>query len=143
MFRALARIVRQHGGMTRPRLGAVAPRTAAERPRMEFLARRAVSTVTTTPTPAPVSRRPELRHISSTTPLLLSSNMDYEGVPDDVAKLIHQHSKKVQTPVNLQALMRTGRGEFLEKHFEKDKVEEHTATELVLMQVSGVGSEGI
>ena len=142
MFRALPRIVRQHGGMTRPRLGAVAPRTAAERPRMEFLARRAVSTVTTTPTPVS-SRRPELRHISSTTPLLLSSNMDYEGVPDDVAKLINPHAKKVQTPVNLQALMRTGRGEFLEKHFEKDKVEEHTATELVLMQVSGVGSEGI
>jgi hypothetical protein len=63
--------------------------------------------------------------------------MEYEGVTDDVAKLINLHAKKVQTPVNLQALMRTGRGEFLEKHFEVDAVEKHTATELVLMQVSG------
>ncbi|KAL3908931.1 MAG: hypothetical protein SGARI_002840 [Bacillariaceae sp.] len=88
-------------------------------------------------------RQHQDRHnYSSTTPLLLSANImgNYEGVPDDVAKLITQHAKKVQTPVNLQALMRTGRGEFLEKHFEKDTVEDHTATELVLMQVSGVAS---
>jgi hypothetical protein len=53
-----------------------------------------------------------------------------------VAKLINTHAKKVQTPVSLQALMRTGRGEFLDKHFEDATVDDHTATELVLLQVN-------
>ncbi|KAG7368256.1 two component system sensor histidine kinase [Nitzschia inconspicua] len=75
------------------------------------------------------------RFISFTQPML-SREMEYEGVPPDVAKLINTHAKKVQTPVSLQALMRTGRGEFLDKHFEDAAVEKHTATELVLMQVA-------
>ncbi|KAG7347603.1 two component system sensor histidine kinase [Nitzschia inconspicua] len=75
------------------------------------------------------------RFISFTQPML-SQEMEYEGVPPDVAKLINTHAKKVQTPVSLQALMRTGRGEFLDKHFEDAAVEKHTATELVLMQVA-------
>lgn len=67
--------------------------------------------------------------------MLLSQDLEYQGVPANVAKQINSHAKKVQTPVSLQALMRTGRGEFLDKHFEGAEVEKHTATELVLMQV--------
>jgi len=78
---------------------------------------------------------PTLRNISNRT-LPLLSPMEYEGVPSDVSELINSHAKKVQTPVSLQALMRTGRGEFLDKHFEDETVEKHTATELVLMQVA-------
>lgn len=87
---------------------------------------------------SPIQHNPhqqQHRLISSTRPLLFSTDMEYEGVPADVAKLINMHAKKVQTPVSLQALMRTGRGEFLDKHFEDVAVEKHTATELVLMQV--------
>jgi hypothetical protein len=64
------------------------------------------------------------------------------------SKLINRHAKKAQTSVSLQALMRTGRGEFLHKTFGDDSgggggggstpsvaVDNHTATELVLMQV--------
>lgn len=39
--------------------------------------------------------------------------------------------------MSLQALMRTGRGEYLHKTFGSDAVERHAATELVLMQVAG------
>ena len=62
--------------------------------------------------------------------------MDYDGVPDDVAKLINDHAKQPPTSVSLQALMRTGRGEYLDRHFENVAIKEHTATELVLMQVA-------
>jgi hypothetical protein len=65
----------------------------------------------------------------------LFGDIEYDGVSSDVAKSINTHAKKVQTPVSLQALMRTGRGEFLDKHFEDAAVEKHTATELVLIQV--------
>jgi hypothetical protein len=68
--------------------------------------------------------------------MIAIADMEYAGVPNDVAKLINLHAKKNQTPVSLQALMRTGRGEFLDKHFEDSTVEKHTATELVLLQVS-------
>ncbi len=67
-----------------------------------------------------------------------STTQKYDGVSDDVAKLINDHARQVQTSVSLQALMRTGRGEFLDRHFDKDaveQVEEHSATDLVLMQV--------
>lgn len=63
-------------------------------------------------------------------------DMDYDGVPDDVAKLINDHAKQPPTSVSLQALMRTGRGEYLDRHFENVAIKEHTATELVLMQVA-------
>jgi hypothetical protein len=60
----------------------------------------------------------------------------YEGLPDDAAKVIHEHAQQPQTPVSLQALMRTGKGEYLHKHFEDaSDVDQHSATELVLIQV--------
>mmetsp|Transcript_23954 Transcript_23954/g.50510 ORF Transcript_23954/g.50510 Transcript_23954/m.50510 type:complete len:532 (-) Transcript_23954:232-1827(-) len=63
-------------------------------------------------------------------------DFEYDGVPDDVAKLINDHAKQPPTSVSLQALMRTGRGEYLDRHFENVAIKEHTATELVLMQVA-------
>merc|ERR1711935_1328044 len=65
-----------------------------------------------------------------------SRDIDYDGVPDDVARLINDHTKIPPTSVSLQALMRTGRGEYLDRHFEHVAINEHTATELVLMQVA-------
>ena len=67
---------------------------------------------------------------------LNSRDIDYDGVPDNVAKLINDHAKQPPTSVSLQALMRTGRGEYLDRHFENAAINEHTATELVLMQVA-------
>ena len=73
---------------------------------------------------------------SMTTNSTKDRDIDYDGVPDDVAKLINYHAKQIPTSVSLQALMRTGRGEYLDRHFENVTMEEHTATELVLMQVA-------
>jgi hypothetical protein len=66
----------------------------------------------------------------------------FEGVPPDVSKLIYHHAHQPQTAVSLQALMRTGRGEFLHKTY-KDEVatkDEAVATERVLKQVCIVGN---
>ena len=61
----------------------------------------------------------------------------YDGVPDNVAALINHHAKVPQTSVSLQALMRTGRGEYLHKTFEDmENVDKHSATNLVLIQVA-------
>ncbi len=63
-----------------------------------------------------------------------------EGVSKEHSDLIIYHARQSQTSVSLQALMRTGRGEFLHKTFgetAKD-VDEHTATMRVLIQVSVV-----
>ena len=74
------------------------------------------------------------RNISHTIPLF--SYVAYEGVSDADGKIINKHAQQPQTSVSLQALMRTGRGEFLHKHFEDmSEVDQHTATELVLIQV--------
>jgi hypothetical protein len=66
----------------------------------------------------------------------------YDGVSPEVSKRIYEHAHQPQTPVSLQTLLQTGRGEFLHKsyknlivdeaHDEKDRV----ATGKVLMQVS-------
>jgi hypothetical protein len=45
-------------------------------------------------------------------------------------------AREVQTSVSLQALMRTGRGEFLHRTFDEKIVDKHAATALVLMQVA-------
>ncbi len=61
----------------------------------------------------------------------------YEGVPDHVHELITKHAHMPQTSVSLQALMRTGRGEYLHKTFEDmENVDQHSATSLVLIQVA-------
>lgn len=62
----------------------------------------------------------------------------FEGVSKEHSDLIVFHARQAQTSVSLQALMRTGRGEFLHKTFgetAKD-VDAHTATMRVLIQVS-------
>lgn len=65
-----------------------------------------------------------------------SRDIEYDGVPDDVARLINEHAKQSPTSVSLQVLMRTGRGEYLDRRVENLAMKEHTATELVLMQVA-------
>jgi Mitochondrial branched-chain alpha-ketoacid dehydrogenase kinase len=45
-------------------------------------------------------------------------------------------ARESQTPVSLQTLMRTGRGDFLHRTFAEATVEKHAATELVLRQVA-------
>jgi hypothetical protein len=67
-------------------------------------------------------------------------DINYDGVSDEVAKLINDHAKQSPTSVSLQALMRTGRGEYLDRHFENVAMKEHTATELVLMQVRSINN---
>jgi pyruvate dehydrogenase kinase 2/3/4 len=51
--------------------------------------------------------------------------------------LIEEQARQPQTSVSLQALMRTGQGEYLHKTFEQETVQKHAATELVLRQVAG------
>ena len=68
----------------------------------------------------------------------------YDGVSAEISEVIYEHARQPQTSVSLQALMRTGRGEFLHKTFDdissediqNNGVDDHTATELVLIQVS-------
>jgi len=88
----------------------------------------------TTPAPIPVSQK---RCIAYTAPRL-QQFVEYDGVSDSVSKIINEHAQQHQTSVSLQALMRTGRGEFLHKHFDEEKIEDpqHTATELVRIQVA-------
>lgn len=64
----------------------------------------------------------------------------YEGVSEEISKVIYDHAMQPQTSVSLQALMRTGKGEFLHKTFEDTKMnnDEHSASELVLIQVCHV-----
>jgi hypothetical protein len=67
---------------------------------------------------------------------LLSKGIAYEGVSDSASNVINKNAAQPQTSVSLQALMRTGRGEFLHKTFEDmNNVDQHSATELVLIQV--------
>jgi len=76
-----------------------------------------------------------IRSFRHTVPLLRT--VEYEGVSDEVSKVINTFAQQSQTSVSLQALMRTGQGEFLHKHFEDTaEVDQHTATELVLIQVA-------
>jgi len=82
-----------------------------------------------------ISATSEARSISHTTPLFLTQA--YEGIADDVSELINKHALLPQTSVSLQALMRTGRGEYLHKTFEDmENIDQHLATNLVLIQVA-------
>jgi len=63
-------------------------------------------------------------------------DINYDGVLDEETKLINDHAKQLPTSVSLQVLLRTGRAEYLDRHFENVAMKEHTATELVLMQVA-------
>lgn len=79
------------------------------------------------------SRLASPRSISHTSPRFY--DIEYDGVSDNVSKIINKHAHRNQTSVSLQALMRTGRGEFLHKHFDEEKIDDRMATELVLIQV--------
>mmetsp|Transcript_5778 Transcript_5778/g.11766 ORF Transcript_5778/g.11766 Transcript_5778/m.11766 type:complete len:361 (-) Transcript_5778:817-1899(-) len=58
------------------------------------------------------------------------------GITEQDRELVLSRVQSPQTSVSLQALMSTGRGEFLLKTFDAGQVEQHTATDLVLMQVA-------
>lgn len=66
-------------------------------------------------------------------------SMTLEGFPDEVGQRVAAAATQSQTSVSLQDLMRTGQGEYLHKTFENEDTlkENHTATELVLIQVAG------
>jgi|UPI000581A2B2 pyruvate dehydrogenase kinase 2/3/4 len=59
------------------------------------------------------------------------------SITDTEREMITHYAHEPQTSVSLQALMRTGRGEYLHKTFAEEKLERHAATELVLIQVAG------
>jgi hypothetical protein len=94
------------------------------------------STGTALYTSNPQNLRNQTRFLSTT-----SIEPQFEGVSEQVSKLIYRHAHQAQTSVSLQALMQTGRGEFLHKTFDLvDKNSDvHSATELVLIQVSSKG----
>jgi len=55
----------------------------------------------------------------------------------EIEQMIKDHAVQSQTSVSLQALMRTGQGEFLHRTFGEETRQRHAATELVLIQVAG------
>jgi pyruvate dehydrogenase kinase 2/3/4 len=55
---------------------------------------------------------------------------------EQLDKQIAIHASQPQTSVSLQALMRTGQGEFLHRTFGEETRERHAATDLVLIQVA-------
>jgi len=65
--------------------------------------------------------------------------MTLEGFPDEVGQRVATAATQSQTSVSLQDLMRTGQGEYLHKTFENEDTlkANHTASELVLIQVAG------
>jgi hypothetical protein len=106
--------------------------------------RRCLAAATTTPVKFPYPTKtttvPRARHFHSSSVWSRGYDIkDYDGVSADVSEVIYKHAHQPQTSVSLQALMRTGRGEFLHKTFddisESGSVDQHTATELVLIQV--------
>jgi hypothetical protein len=60
----------------------------------------------------------------------------FSNISEDDRARIAAAAREPQTSVSLQALMRTGRGEYLHRTFTETVVEKHAATELVLMQVA-------
>lgn len=79
---------------------------------------------------------PEVRTISGTKSVFVGVSPP-SGTLDDVAEIVKRLASIPQTSVSLQALMRTGRGEFLHKTFEDmQKIDQHSATNLVLIQVA-------
>lgn len=65
-----------------------------------------------------------------------NNNSNSLNVSDEINALIQNAATTPQTSVSLQALMMTGRGLYLHKTFEKEKMHSHAATELVLQQVA-------
>jgi Mitochondrial branched-chain alpha-ketoacid dehydrogenase kinase len=79
--------------------------------------------------------RTKVRTISQTRPA--SADHISTALTDDVSEIVKKLASMPQTSVSLQALMRTGRGEFLHKTFDDmENVDRHSATDLVLIQVA-------
>lgn len=78
-----------------------------------------------------------VRTISHTRPALGDQSSSVVTDDQHVADIIKKLAAVNQTSVSLQALMRTGRGEFLHKTFDDmANVDQHSATDLVLIQVA-------
>jgi hypothetical protein len=96
----------------------------------EGLASQRTTTMTTIPS--------NIRTISHTRPSLADrsvTDLTYDAV--STTEIVKKLAAIPQTSVSLQALMRTGRGEFLHKTFEDmEHVDQHSATDLVLIQVA-------
>lgn len=94
-----------------------------------------------------ISRRVHRRHlastISSSSSTSSASTSSASGsttavvTEDELDRLIQEASILPQTSVSLQALMRTGQGEFLHRTFGEETRSRHMATDLVLIQVAG------
>lgn len=69
-------------------------------------------------------------------PLRFLSTETTSEFTDADHKTILDHASQPQTSVSLQALMLTGKGEYLHKTFGEETREERSATELVLIQVA-------
>jgi hypothetical protein len=68
--------------------------------------------------------------------VLSETKISFEGVSENWSEQIYRHSVQPQTPVSLQTLMQTGRGEFLHKTYKDlDDTGGRGATEKVLQQV--------
>jgi Mitochondrial branched-chain alpha-ketoacid dehydrogenase kinase len=77
------------------------------------------------------------QHVRSFT----TTSSNHLVITDQERELIEKQAKEPQTSVSLQALMRTGRGEFLDKTFGQETLQREQAdarkTQLVLIQVAG------
>lgn len=101
--------------------------------------------IATSPCASRVSWRSFHGSHAAALPLSSTSNgldpaLALDGFSDDLARSISLAATHAQTSVSLQDLMRTGKGEYLHKTFDNADerlIENHTATELVLIQVAG------
>jgi Mitochondrial branched-chain alpha-ketoacid dehydrogenase kinase len=89
-----------------------------------------------------VNQRSHKKHsrtfTTTTTTTTTSHSSNHLVITDQERELIEKQAKEPQTSVSLQALMRTGRGEFLDKTFGQETLQrEARKTQLVLIQVAG------
>ena len=78
------------------------------------------------------------RRLASNAAAAAAATADAESkLPADVVQLVEKYGKKDQTPASLQTLLRTGRGELLQRTYSEAERQDTAATELILMQVAG------
>ena len=78
------------------------------------------------------------RRLTSNAVAAAAATTDVESkLPADVVQLVEKYGKKDQTPASLQTLLRTGRGELLQRTYSEAERQDTAATELILMQVAG------
>ena len=72
-------------------------------------------------------------------PITSDEIQPYDAVPDDIMQLVDDHCKKVQTPVSMHTLMKTGRQEILGKTYRDEAIKgtlnRQNASGRVLIQV--------